>query len=291
MRILLFGATGQVGSDCAEVLMRKSYDLVTISRADVDFADAKKVAEIVMQYRPDVVVNACAYTAVDKAETEPLLADQVNHLSVASLASACNTVSALLIHLSTDYVFDGSASMPYDESSSVNPLGVYGSTKWLGEQSVIKLASQYIILRTSWVFGKNGNNFVKTMLKLAGEHKELSIVSDQVGRPTYVGHIVDVIVTLVERYDRQAVIPWGIYHCSSLGEVSWHQFAQHIFDLAYRQGRLPQLPVLSAIASSSYPTSAPRPMYSVLNTNKLEALLGRRMPSWGEGLEDLLAKQ
>jgi dTDP-4-dehydrorhamnose reductase len=289
MRILLFGAAGQVGSDCAVALMSKAYDLVAISRADVDFADAEKVADIVVRYRPAVVINACAYTAVDKAEAEPVLAEQVNHLSVASLASACNAVSALLIHLSTDYVFDGRASKPYDESSPVNPLGVYGKTKLLGEQSVIKIARQYIILRTSWVFGKNGNNFVKTMLRLAGEHKELSVVSDQVGRPTYVGHIVDVIVALVERYDRQAVIPCGVYHCSSHGEASWHQFAKRIFDLAYRQGILSQLPVLNAIPSSSYPTPVPRPIYSVLNTKKLEALLGWPMPSWHDGLADFFA--
>jgi dTDP-4-dehydrorhamnose reductase len=289
MRIMLFGARGQVGTDCAKALKAQGYELLALSRQEVDFSDVKQLVHAVESYNPDIVVNACAYTAVDQAEVEIALADQINHISVKALAQACVKVNAFLIHISTDYVFDGVAKEPYIESSLVNPLAVYGRTKLAGERVITNAMSQYIILRTSWVFGKSGNNFVKTMLRLAGERDQLSVVSDQFGRPTYVGHIVTVILSLVERYESGEKFPSGVYHCSSRGEVSWYAFAKAIFDMAHDKGILEVVPNVEAIPSTDYPTPAPRPMYSVLDTTKLEQLLGKEMPSWQDGLTDLLS--
>jgi dTDP-4-dehydrorhamnose reductase len=291
MKIIVFGAAGQVGSVCASALQKKGYDLILMTRRDVDFADVETVASVVLCHQPDVVINACAYTAVDKAETEAVLADKVNHLSVASMAEACQQIDALLIHLSTDYVFDGKSHTPYDELSAVNPLAVYGKTKLLGEQAIVRLMDKFLVLRTSWVFGEAGNNFVKTMLRLAKERDELSVVSDQIGCPTYAGHIVEVIIALLESYEYNENIPWGVYHCSDNEPVSWYEFARCIFERAFQLGVLSQLPTLHAIGSESYPTPAPRPKFSVLNTQKLAMLLGRPMPSWRQGLDQFLSHQ
>lgn len=284
MRIMLFGAAGQVGADCVPALRQKYTELLTLTRADIDFSDAHSVSSAVIHYKPHVIINACAYTAVDKAEDEWLLADQVNHLSVSALAKAADEVGSMLIHLSTDYVFDGKASLPYRENVPVNPIGIYGKTKSLGENAVLAYAQKHIILRTSWVFGEQGNNFVKTMLNLASQRDQLSVVSDQFGRPTYVSHIVDVIMQLIARYETDGVLPWGVYHCSSQGDTSWYTFACTIFDAALTEGLIHSVPKVSPITTEDYPTSAPRPEYSVLNTDKLEILLEAPMPSWRDGL-------
>lgn len=286
MRIMLFGAAGQVGADCNAVLCNnKNDELKAITRQQVDFSERDQVIAAVRTYQPDIVINACAYTMVDKAETESILADKVNHLSVAGLAAACADVDALLIHLSTDYVFDGKADFPYDEQSQTNPLTVYGKTKRLGELAVIQSTLKYIILRTSWVFGQRGNNFVKTMLRLSNHRDEIRVVDDQVGCPTYTGHIVSVISWLIERYrHNSASLDWGIYHCCNRGTVSWYEFAVSVFEEACAQGVLAVAPEVKAIPSSAYPVPAPRPMYSVLNPHKLETLTGQCMPSWREGL-------
>jgi dTDP-4-dehydrorhamnose reductase len=290
MRIIIFGAAGQIGTDCTRVLKEHGYEVIPLTRDEVDFSDAQKVSAVVIDYSPAVVVNACAYTAVDKAETDSVLADQINHRSVASLAGACEQEGVLLVHLSTDYVFDGRSSTPYDENAPVNPLGVYGKTKLAGEQAIARVMSQYFILRTSWVFGQHGSNFVSTMLRLAAERDQLSVVSDQRGRPSYAAHLVDVIVLLIQRYESQEIAPFGIYHCSNDGELSWYEFAQAIFANAHERGVLNRLPTVSAIPSSAYPTPAPRPMYSVLNTAKLESVLGRGMPTWQQGLSDYFTR-
>ncbi len=283
LRILIFGAAGQLGTDCLNRL-QQSYECIGLTRAEVDFSDTESVVESVKSYRPNIVVNACAYTAVDKAESDQVVADQVNHLSVLALATACESIGSVLIHVSTDYVFDGRSDIPYVETDPVNPLTVYGQTKQLGEAAIEATLTQYVILRTSWVFGENGNNFVKTMLKVGADRDTLSVVNDQLGRPTYVGHIVDVIVGFVQRYQQQESIDWGIYHCSSSGSVSWYDFARAIFDHAYETGHFDKLVHVDPISSSAYPTPAPRPQYSIMDTAKLENLFDQKMPSWQSGL-------
>lgn len=287
-RIIVFGAAGQVGADCVVALRQAGYQVDAITRAQLDFSDGDGIEAVMDSSKPSIVVNACAYTAVDKAEDELSLAEKINHHGVGVLAKACRKHEALLIHLSTDYVFDGRASEPYTELSPVNPLGAYGQTKWRGEEAITQTLEKHVILRTSWVFGEQGNNFVKTMLRLGESREELSVVSDQVGRPTYVGHIVDVILVLIDKYLKSQPVPFGLYHCSSSGVVSWYEFAKAVFSEASRLGVLNNVPQVHAIPSSDYPTPAPRPAFSVLDTSKLEKLLGYPMPEWKQGLLEFL---
>ncbi len=288
MRILLLGAAGQVGSECNALFQQAGYTVFAITRKELDFScidSASDLAEKLLDPEmPSIVVNAMAYTAVDKAEVEPDLADKINHLSVAYLSQYCAKHDIPLIHLSTDYVFDGAAVSPYVESSEVNPLGVYGKTKWLGEQAIESHLSEHIILRTSWVFGVHGNNFVKTILRLAEDRKTLTIVGDQYGCPTYAGDIAAVIVDLIQKYTSDLTLDWGVYHCVGEGTVSWCEFSQVIVDEAYARGLLSRLPEIVSISTDAYPTPAARPAYSVLNTNKLSMLLGRQLRPWRTGL-------
>lgn len=288
MKILLFGAAGQVGTECALTLKKANYELVALTRADVDFAMPHRVAAAIELHNPDLVVNACAYTAVDKAEQQQAQADLVNHKSVLAMANACHQRSIPLIHLSTDYVFNGEGAAPYKEDDQVAPLGVYGATKLSGEIAIQNAMTQYIILRTSWVFGEYGNNFVKTMLLLGAERDVLSVVDDQIGRPTYAGDIVTTILFLVDCYKETKALPWGVYHCSSEGVVSWYGFAQAIFSEAVKHQVLTAQPRLSPIPTTAYPTPAPRPAYSVLDTHKLAQLMGAPLPCWQHGLVKLL---
>ncbi|MGH1440926.1 MAG: dTDP-4-dehydrorhamnose reductase [Cellvibrionaceae bacterium] len=288
MKVMLFGSAGQVGSDCATALTVAGYDLCALTRNDVDFAQPNLVSSYIHKHCPDIVINACAYTAVDKAEEEKVLADLVNHQSVAVMAEACEALSVPLIHLSTDYVFDGTSRQPYVEDDAVNPLGVYGLTKLAGEKAIQNSLTSYIILRTSWVFGEQGNNFVKTMLRVGAVRDELSVVNDQFGRPTYVGDIVNTVLFLVRRFKEERTLPWGIYHCSSTGDTSWHRFAEAIFELAHEYGLIVAKPSVVAIPSVEYPTPAPRPEYSILSTNKLSELMGAPLPHWREGLSAFL---
>jgi len=288
MKVLLFGAGGQVGSDCAQALVDAGYDVYALTRQDADFSKAQSAANKVDELKPDIVINACAYTAVDKAEDEKALADSVNHQSVAGMASACESLAIPLIHLSTDYVFDGESKMPYCEDDNVNPLGVYGATKLAGEKAIQQNVSRYIILRTSWVFGEHGNNFVKTMLRVGATRNELKVVDDQFGRPSYVGDIVDTLLFFVARYQTDKSLPWGVYHCCSEGQTSWHGFAQTIFELALECGLISAKPKVLPIPSIEYPTPAPRPAFSVLATDKLSRVMGGALPHWREGLSKFL---
>ena len=291
MRVLLLGASGQLGTECAHLLSAQAtqYDVLALSRQQLDFANQLALTEQLQTYQPHVVINACAYTAVDKAEQDSKAAQQVNADSVAVLAKTCREIDAVLIHISTDYVFDGESPMPYEEDTPVNPLSVYGQTKHAGEEYIMALLPRHIILRTSWVFGSHGNNFVKTMLRLASTHTALNVVDDQVGRPTYAKHIAQVIMVFLERILKAEDISWGVYHCSSHGSVSWYEFAQAIFNRAHDVGIIDSIPAVQPIPSTEYPTPAHRPKNSVLNTRKLEAFLGHEMPSWQSGLSDMLA--
>lgn len=284
MRVMLFGAAGQVGSECAILLEQHGYDVIRATRQEVDFGQPDNVSAFVRQDLPNIVVNACAYTAVDKAESEGELANLINHSSVAALAEVCAEHSIPIIHLSTDYVFDGTATEPYIETSPTHPLGVYGRTKLQGEQALIRHWHQHIILRTSWVFGSHGNNFVKTMLRLAAERDELNVVNDQRGCPTYAGDIARVILVFIQLYEKRQPIEWGVYHCVNQGETTWYDFAEVIIQEACLRGILVNRPVIKPISSVEYPTPAARPMYSVLNTDKLEAVIGTIMPSWRTGV-------
>lgn len=301
MKVLLFGSTGQVGSACAELLSSpatEGIDLIALDRGEADFSRPQSVYDAVIEHAPAIVLNAVAYTAVDRAEDDSELAFLVNRDSVKLLAEACAHLTIPAIHLSTDYVFGGDASTPYTESNAVSPMGVYGESKLAGEEALVNANPQHMILRTSWVFGVHGANFVKTMLRLGCKRDELGVVADQFGCPTYAGHIAAVIEALIQRYRSEGSLPWGVYHCSGGSPLSWYEFAQQVFDMAEAlrmQGSeaafLPdKSPLVNAIATADYPTPAARPQYSVLDNRKLEALLGRTLPSWRDGLRDMLGK-
>ena len=240
------------------------------------------------QYEPDLIINAAAYTAVDKAETYIETAFAVNEKAVTLLAQAAHEADIPLFHISTDYVFDGTSSVPYKETDPVNPQSVYGASKLAGEQVLERTHTKHIILRTSWVFGSTGNNFVKTMLRLGKEREELSVVADQHGCPTSARSIAEVLWQLAEKYVSERTLPWGVYHFSNSPACSWHEFACEIFEQAVKAGVLERKPVVQPITTAEYPTPAKRPAWSVLDFEKVESLVERKVPRWHETLKDII---
>ncbi|OCG25113.1 dTDP-4-dehydrorhamnose reductase [Gilliamella sp. App2-1] len=264
MKVLLTGANGQLGH-CFKNIFPKNWTLLITDSQELDITDNLAIDNYFSIHRPDAIVNAAAFTAVDKAEDEYELAYQVNVIGPENLAIAAEKYNAKLVHVSTDYVFDGTKNQPYVESDITNPINVYGETKRKGELAVLSNDPSAIIIRTSWVFSEHGNNFVKTMLKLASEKIELSIVNDQVGNPTYAGDLARVIIQLLEKK-----IDGGIYHYCGDESTSWFLFAKKIFDIALEEKLLTQAPEVFPINSQSFPTKAKRPLYSVMSMEKLK---------------------
>lgn len=293
--ILITGAHGQLGQSfaCLRVSTDPGVELVMLGRAELDITQADSISWALEQHRPDVVINTAAYTAVDKAESEPETAQLLNGIAPGLLASACAERGIGLIHVSTDYVFDGLAKQPYTEDAPTQPASVYGQSKLAGEQEVLATLPSAVILRTSWVFSQFGNNFLKTMLRLGQERTELNIVDDQIGGPSYAPHIAQVLLQLAERlYESKQgsgkqQSPSGVFHFAGQPSVSWYGFAQEIFDQAVKLGLLTQAPRLTAISTSQYPTPAKRPAQSSLQQGRLDALLGTEHieRNWQQGIE------
>ena len=291
MKLLLLGGNGQVGRELRRSLLPLG-ELIVATRqgagsdllADFDAPDA--LEDLVRRVAPDVVVNAAAYTAVDRAEAEPDGAFRVNAAAPAALARACAGEGALLVHYSTDYVFDGTGSRPYREEDPTAPLGVYGASKLAGEQAIRDSGARHAILRTAWVYAVHGSNFLRTMLRLGGERDELGVVADQVGAPTPAHFIANATAEIV----RQGVDASGTWHLTAAGQASWHEFARAIFEQAHAAGRLPRVPRVRAIGTSDYPTPARRPAYSVLDTSRLRADFGIAPPPWRQGLQDVIGQ-
>lgn len=275
MRILVFGKDGQVGRELARALAPLGENCV-LGRADVDLTDVGAVRHSVREYQPNVVINAAAYTAVDKAESEYELAHAINARAPQAMADEAAAQGAWLIHYSTDYVFDGSAERAYQEQDSPNPLNVYGITKLAGERAVIASGAKYLILRTSWVYGVYGRNFVKTMLRLARERDELSIVDDQIGAPTWSRMIAETTACMLSRLDQLGVAAQGIYHMTAGGKTSWRKFAEAIFKDAGMERR----PRVRPIMTADYPTPARRPLNSMLDNSKFQKTFGLAQPDW-----------
>lgn len=287
MRILLTGKNGQLGRCFQDVLKDTNHELFAYGSAELNIADAQQVETIIQTVKPDILVNAAAYTAVDKAETDSENAYLVNATGPELLAKQAAVLNIPLIHISTDYVFDGEAIEPYLPSDKTNPQGVYGASKLAGERAVIVACEKHIILRTSWVFSEYGNNFVKTMLRLAKERDELSVVADQYGCPTYAGDLARAILHICEQHDQGKPLAWGTYHYCGDTPTSWHGFARAIFQLAYNHNKIAHCPALTAISTQTYPTPAKRPVYSVMQDGKL-ADYGVKSSNWLSGLDIML---
>lgn len=292
MKILLLGANGQVGHELRRSLAPLG-EVVAATRSGTlpegtvceraDFERPDTLPDLVARIAPDLVVNAAAHTAVDRAEDEPDAAYRVNRDAPARLAAACAVAGIRLVHYSTDYVFDGTADRPYREDDPTAPLGVYGASKRAGEQAIQASGAQHLILRTAWVYAARGRNFLRTLLRLANERDELRVVADQHGTPTPAGLIADVTAELAGRADAG-----GILHLTAGGATTWHGFAEALLDGAQARGLIRRRPPVIAIGSADFPTRARRPAYSCLDTGRLQALLGWRPPDWTAGLERVL---
>ena len=289
MKILLLGGNGQVGRELRRSLPALGEVIVATrdgegADAAADFDQPQSLATLIETITPGVVVNAAAYTAVDKAETDVDAAFRVNAKAPAAIAMACKAADALLVHYSTDYVFDGQANRPYLEDDVTAPLGVYGASKLAGEQAIRDIGARHAILRTAWVYAAHGKNFLLTMLRLAAERDELRVVADQFGAPTPAAWIADATSALL----RQGVAESGSWHLTTRGDTSWHGFASAIMDDAHELGLLQRKPVVLPITTADYPTPARRPAYSVLDTSRLQHDFGIVPPDWQEGLKQTL---
>ncbi len=290
-RILVLGAHGQLGHELPLALSDLGH-VIALDRSGADLAAPESLRGVVRQRRPDVIVNAAAYTAVDRAESEPDLAYTVNAVSPGVLAQEAVAVGACLVTYSTDYVFDGRKETAYEESDAPNPLSAYGRTKLAGERAVAEACPRHLILRTSWVVGVHGANFLKTILRLAAERDSLRVVADQHGAPTAAALIADVTVralqTLLQASERDA--RWGLYHLAAAGETTWHGYARHVISRARELGMaLKAAPdTVAAIPTAEYPTPAKRPANSRLCTARLRAAFSVELPDWTQGVDHVL---
>lgn len=293
MTVLLFGGNGQVGHELRRslralgdvVVTTRSGELPEGARCEVaDFDHPDSLAELVERVAPAIVVNAAAYTAVDKAEDDADAAFRTNAEAPGVLAHACALRDIPFVHYSTDYVFDGQGSRPYREDDPTAPLGVYGASKLAGEDAVRSAGGRHLILRTAWVYGRHGHNFMKTMLRLGADRDELRVVADQIGTPTPAPLIADVTTELLGLQDA----PSGTFHLTPRGQTSWHGFAEAIFEEALARGLISRAPKVTPIATSDYPTPARRPGNSRLDIGKLEGVLGHALPEWRVGLKQVL---
>lgn len=311
IRILVLGAQGQLGyvlgQHAKPALMETMSDCVCYGRDKVDFTQPDQIVAALKDVRPDVVINAAAYTQVEKAEQEPQLASQINGTAVGVLGEQCKKQGAVLVHYSTDYVFDGTANRPYLETDPINPLSAYGRSKAEGEQYLQEVGGNWLVFRTGWVYAQRGGNFCKTMIKLAQQRPELKVVNDQRGAPTPAAWLAELGLTVAgvvaqSRYkalgklaptflpDFPAEVPSGeIFHASATGETTWHEYATLALELAAKRGLIDSMPAVLPVPTSSMNFAAPRPAYSVLDNAKLRDAFRVNPPDWAKGVRNLLA--
>ena len=284
MKILLTGSRGQLGRELKRSLASLG-DLVACDHQQLDLSDPDMLRSTVRSVAPALIVNAAAYTAVDKAETEPEMAHAINAAAPGILAEETAKLGARLIHFSTDYVFDGVKSAPYTEEDLPSPLSAYGRSKLAGEKAIAATNCRHLIFRTSWVFGLHGSNFMKTMLRLGREREELRVIGDQFGAPTWTRHLADATALVLARRET----PSGLYHLTAAGETSWHGYAEAIFSEARNTGLMDQSPVVRRITSAEFPLPASRPANSRLDCSRFRQDFDLALPDWRSGLIDCLA--
>jgi dTDP-4-dehydrorhamnose reductase len=274
--IIVVGGSGQLGQCLATVINNRelAYNYVFLSRAELDCVNQEQIELVFKQFLPAYCINCAAYTAVDQAEEDQALAFEVNEHAVKNLALICKKHKTTLIHISTDFVFDGSSSLPLTEDISTSPLNVYGLSKLKGEQQIQELMEQYYIIRTSWLYSEKANNFVKTMLKLSQNRNELNVIYDQVGTPTYAMDLAEAIVKIID----DQISLYGLYHYSNEGVASWYDFAKAVFEFAEVDIKV------NPVASSAFITKAKRPHFSVMDKTKIKTILGLEIPYWRESL-------
>lgn len=281
MKILVTGAYGQLGSEIKDLSTQYTDDgFVFVDREEMPLDDLKKVLEMVETINPDLIVSGGAYTAVDKAESEAKLVDIINHQAVATMAQWAKEHNRKLIHISTDYVFQGNSSTPLTEDEPTDPINIYGLSKQKGEEAIAASGADAIIIRTAWVYSSYGANFVKTMIRLMTERDEISVISDQIGSPTYARDLAQAILVIAHSDS------WtkGIYHFSNEGEISWYDFAVAIRELQHLDCKI------NPIATEQYPTPAKRPRYSLLDKTKIKNTFGVQVPEWKQSLAEMLVK-
>lgn len=289
MKILLFGANGQLGSKLKSLLAAKA-TVRTVDSSELDLRDLPKLRAFILDAGPELIVNAAAYTGVDAAESDADNARLVNSEAPRVMAEAARERGALLVHYSTDYVFDGTARTPYTEDSPANPLGVYGATKLAGERAVAESGTAHLIVRTAWLYSNRGRNFLNTMLRLAAGRDELRVVNDQFGCPTYADLVAEASVRMLDGMFANGLVRQehcGLYHVCCAGVTTWEGFARRIIDLSGFGERVHVAPITTA----EYPTPVKRPSYSVLSNAKLERVFGIRLPDWEQGLKRCLAER
>lgn len=272
MKVLVTGVNGQLGFDVIKILKQRNIDHIGTTRKEFDITNKEQVKSFIENYMPDVVVHCAAYTAVDKAESESELCEKVNQIGTKNIVQACKQIDAEMVYISTDYVFEGTGTKPYEIDDKTNPISVYGKTKLLGELEVKNRLEKYFIVRVSWVFGKNGSNFVKTMLRLGKEKEEINVVCDQIGSPTYTADLAVLLCDMIQT-DK-----YGIYHATNEGYCSWADFATEIFKQA---GIFTKV---NAIPSHQYPTAAKRPFNSRLSKISLDKNGFSRLPNWQDAI-------
>lgn len=281
-RILITGADGQLGTELQKT-GPKNFELLALGRDQLDLGAAEPIADTISQFKPTAVINAAAYTAVDQAEEEPEVAEQINSLAPGYLAAACRKNRALLIHISTDFVFDGLGNVPYKPDSKTSPLGSYGRTKLLGEEKILEALSTALIVRTSWVYSAYGKNFVKTMLRLMQERDTVRVVEDQIGAPTWARGLAEMLWASLSKDNIR-----GIYHWSDEGICSWYQFAKAIAEEAVKIGLIKRCAQVEPISSKNYKTLATRPHYSVLDCSSTIRDVGISPIPWRSQLKSML---
>jgi dTDP-4-dehydrorhamnose reductase len=280
-KILVTGANGQLGSEIKQLAINyTNFNFVFTDIDDFPLDNSQDIISNFNRIQPNIVINCAAYTAVDKAEQDVEVADAINHLAIATLATLCNEYGSKLVHISTDYVFDGTSPIAYKEDDQPNPKSVYGSTKLAGEIACLKNCPDSIIIRTAWVYSEFGNNFVKTMLRLMTERDTLSVVNDQVGSPTYAADLAQVILTILDCNQWTS----GIYHFSNAGEISWFDFANDIKEIANKDCDIKGIP------ASNYPTPAERPAYSLLDKSKIKEVYGIEAGDYRISLQVMMGK-